>query len=426
MNHIKNILDNLGYKNDGQKIIRGNVVNEKLINKEVAITDVGSKIKLFKDETTSSVIRSSVNAEKMPIAFLGTKEERLKIQLEIATTGKPLVIYDEVKDGEGKKLSIAPSAVYGLPTGFDTDVLTAINYILYQEAKRTGECPKNIRIQLSEMPKIMKLQKAGYLYNRIKESVKRISETNMYHENFVKVKNGKTGILQSYEESSLKMFHYTGMYKESTSAKDGKEVFFKLYIDLEIPDWTRNNINNGYTTEYDPEVYFSLRNDRSKRLYRILEFIRYEKVIFIPFEKIVKNLHLINLPNKDKNRGIKRAFEPLLKNKYIEAFEIQDFRIMVRFREVKSRRNLKFNAVDSNPSITEQEEAFVDLIIEELGDEGSRQWFRNVVLKVPQETIHKCLSLTKETAQISGIRKSKGAVFTDHLKRECELLRIVL
>ena len=388
--------------------------------------EVVSNVKRFKDEATTTAIRSSVNAEKMPIAFLGTKEERLKIQMEIAMTGKPLIIYDEVKDGEGKKLSITPSAVYGLPTGFDTDVLTAINYILYKESRQKGECPKNIRIQLSEMPKIMKLQKVGHLYNRIKESIKRISETSMYHENFIKIKNGKTGVLQSYEESSLKMFHYIGMHKESTNGKDGKEVFFKLYIDLEIPEWTRNNINNGYTTEYDPEVYFSLRNDRSKRLYRILEFIRYEKVVFIPYDKIEKNLHLINLPNKDKNRGIKRAMEPLLKNKYVESFEIQDYRIMVKFREIKSRRSFKVNALENNIGVTAQDDAFVDFIIKELGDEVSRPWFRNVVSKVPQDAIYKCLSLTKETAEISGIRKSRGAVFTDHLKRECEQLKISL
>ena len=413
-------------KEGGDKPALDNPMNNKLSGKVNTTPEVVSKMKPFKDEIPSTTIRSSVNAEKMPIAFLGTKEERIKIQMEIAMTGKPLVIYDEVKDGEGKKLSITPSAVYGLPTGFDTDVLTAINFILYQETRQKGECPKNIRIQLSEMPKIMKLQKAGHLYNRIRESIKRISETNMYHENFVKIKNGKTGVLQSYEESSLKMFHYIGMHKESTNGKDGKEVLFKLYIDLEIPEWTRNNINNGYTTEYDPEVYFSLRNDRSKRLYRILEFIRYEKVVFIPYEKIERNLHLINLPNKDKNRGIKRAMDPLLKNRYIESFEIQNYRIMIKFTEVKSKRYFKGNTLDNIPGITAQDDGFVDLIVKELGDEVSRQWFRNVVLKVPQETINKCLSLTRETAEISGIRKSKGAVFTDHLKRECEQLKISL
>ena len=173
-------------------------------------------------------------------------------------------------------------------------------------------------------------------------------------------------------------------------------------------------------------MYFSLRNDRSKRLYRILEFIRYEKVVFIPYDKIEKNLHLINLPNKDKNRGIKRAMEPLLKNKYVESFEIQDYRIMVKFREIKSRRSFKVNALENNIGVTAQDDAFVDFIIKELGDEVSRPWFRNVVSKVPQDAIYKCLSLTKETAEISGIRKSRGAVFTDHLKRECEQLKISL
>jgi hypothetical protein len=55
-----------------------------------------------------------------------------------------------------------------------------------------------------------------------------------------------------------------------------------------------------------------------------------------------------------------------------------------------------------------------------LNDHKSLPFFRSVVSKLSnhEDIIHKCLSLTRETAEITGIKKTKGAVFTDHIKRE--------
>jgi len=63
-----------------------------------------------------------------------------------------------------------------------------------------------------------------------------------------------------------------------------------------------------------------------------------------------------------------------------------------------------------------------------LNDYKSLPFFRSVVSKLinHEEIIHKCLSLTRETEEITGIKKSKGAVFTDHLKREALQLGIDL
>lgn len=55
-----------------------------------------------------------------------------------------------------------------------------------------------------------------------------------------------------------------------------------------------------------------------------------------------------------------------------------------------------------------------------LDDHKSIPFFRNLVSKFisHEDVIHKCLSLTRETKEITGIKKTKGAVFTDHIKRE--------
>jgi len=71
-------------------------------------------------------------------------------------------------------------------------------------------------------------------------------------------------------------------------------------------------------------------------------------------------------------------------------------------------------------------EGLVQKIAEELNDAKSIPYFRSLVSKVTEDTIYKCLSLTRETQEITGINKSRGAVFTDHIKREAEKLGIEL
>ncbi len=73
-------------------------------------------------------------------------------------------------------------------------------------------------------------------------------------------------------------------------------------------------------------------------------------------------------------------------------------------------------------------EGLVQQLIQELNDKKSETYFRSIVFKLTdhEELIHKCLSLTRETSELAGIKTSRGAVFTDHIKREAENLGIEL
>lgn len=363
-------------------------------------------------------VRASLNVEKMPIVFLGSPEERKRIQLEIVKTGKPLIVYDGVENGVGKRLLITPSAAYGLLTGFDMDVLTVIHHKLFELTKEIGSCPVNLRLQLSEFPKVMKLKTAGDLYDRIRDSIKRISEMTLYHENFVKVKESKAGETRSYKETSLKIFHYKGLFKEETS-RAGNARMRKLYIDIDIPEWLQNNINNGYTTEFDPNVYFSMTNDRAKRLFRVLDVIRYQPMVQVPLKKVEIELCLGSLEQKEKNRVLKRALKQLTDIGFIESYQILESYLSVSFKDVK-KASLPFRASGGSFTMSPQEKAMTDWLVKELNDEHSRAYLSSIVVKVPLEIIHLCLSLTKETATFNGIKTTRAAVFVDHIKRECE------
>ena len=71
-------------------------------------------------------------------------------------------------------------------------------------------------------------------------------------------------------------------------------------------------------------------------------------------------------------------------------------------------------------------EGLVQQLASELNDDKSIPFFRSLVSKFTnhEDTIYKCLSLTRETQEMAGIKTSRGAVFTDHIKREAEKLGI--
>ncbi len=71
-------------------------------------------------------------------------------------------------------------------------------------------------------------------------------------------------------------------------------------------------------------------------------------------------------------------------------------------------------------------ESLAQHLANELNDPRSISFFRNVASKFldHEDILYKCLSLTKEVQEISGIKKSKGAVFTDIIKREALKLGI--
>ncbi len=368
------------------------------------------------------LMRIDVNIEKMPIVFFGSKQKKRALEKKIFESGEPYEI-SSVTNEDGsvvKKLSIAPNAVYGLPAEFDQDIIVVVFYHLYDLNKKLGYCPRKIRIPLSDFPKIMYLKYHGRLYKDIERSAYRISEFGIYQEKFVTVKE-KNGNLKIYEEKTLKLFHFNGIYKEEKNTKKGKKIK-KYYLDLDTPDWVRNNIENLYTTEFDIRKYFLAKGGRTRKLYRLLEFIRYNKTVLISYEKLQKELWIDEKETYHLRQALKRSFAPLVKSGYLTDFKFNEDRVVVTFSSVKKRKpqmQLTFEEMA-------RQESLVSMMLEKLGDIQSDNFYHKVAQRYPEDLIHKCLSLTQEVIETQKIKKSKGAVFTDILKREGEKMGIVL
>lgn len=368
------------------------------------------------------LMRIDVNIEKMPIVFFGSKEKKRALEKKIFDAGEPYEISSVASDDGSviKKLSIAPNTAYGLPTEFDQDIIVVVFYHLYDLNKKLGYCPRKIRIPLSDFPKIMYLRYYGRLYKDIERVAYRISEFGIYQEKFVTIKE-KNGNLKIYEEKTLKLFHCNGIFKEEKVTRKGKRIK-KYYLDLEIPDWVRNNIENLYTTEFDIKEYFLVKGGRTRKLYRFLEFIRYNKTVPITYEKLKQELWIDEKEKYHVRRTLKRNLTPLVKSGYLTDFKFDEDGVVVTFSSVKKRRpqmQLTFEEMA-------RQESLVSMMLEKLGDTQSENFYRKVAQRYPEELIHKSLSLTQEVIETQKIKKSKGAVFTDILKREGEKLGVTL
>ncbi len=91
--------------------------------------------------------------------------------------------------------------------------------------------------------------------------------------------------------------------------------------------------------------------------------------------------------------------------------------------------NVSTEAIGNSSTLLKiKREGLVQQLASELNDEKSIPFFRSLISKFTdhEDTIYKCLSLTRETQELAGIKKSRGAVFTDHIKREAEKLGIEL
>ena len=373
-------------------------------------------------EEKKDLMRIDVNIEKMPIVFFGSQKKKRALEKKIFESGEPYEI-SSVTNEDGsivKKLSIAPNAAYGLLTEFDQDISVVVFYWVSELSKKLGYCPRKIRIALSDFPKIMEISKKGRLYKDIERSAERTSNFEILQNKYITVKE-KGGTLKIYDKRSLKLFHFNGIYKEEKMTKRGKRIK-KYYLEVEIPDWIRNNIENFYTTEFDIKKYFMLKGGRARRLQRFLDFIRYSKILPISYEKLKEELWIDEKEIYHLRQALKRSFTPLVKSGFLTDFKFEEDRVVVTFSSVKkakSQMQLTFEEIA-------RRESLVSMILEKLGDIKSKRFYHKVAQKCPEDLIHKCLSLTQEVIETQKIKKSKGAVFTDILKRESERMGIAL
>lgn len=364
------------------------------------------------------------NLERLPIFYFGKDEKG--ILHEIIEKRNLIQIKEKIANGE-KFFILNPSANYGLLKGFDQDVYMAIIKIFNRWAKKLGYCPKTLNILFGELCSIMKITKKGKNFRDIESSLVKFDNTSFATGKTIFTRS-ENRIDQYHNKESCFIFRVRIERKESTYTDKNtgeKKIYIKkLVATITLDDWLRNNIENGYTTDIDIEYYFNiLKGGRTRCLYKTLNYIRYQSPVFLPYEKLIEKLTIVSKEVFHIRESIKRAAESLIESEFLTKIEFNESTVAFYFKQVKKKRAGK-PQIDEETTIKQQ--ALVMDMLEALGDIKSEKFYLKVACLAPEDLIYKCLSLVKEVVETSQVKKSRGAIFVDILKKECQQRNIKL
>ena len=356
------------------------------------------------------------NLEGLPIFYFGKHAEDVMLEL----VKKKQLIQTKLKTPDGEKFFILnPSANYGLLQGFDQDVYVAVIKIFNDWAKKLGYCPDKITVPIKELCSIQRISKSGRSFRDITLSLEKFDATSFAAGNTILVRT-KNRTDEYFNKKSYSIFKVDFKRKKSIyidkNTGEKKTIIKEYTATITLDEWLRNNIENGFTTDIDANFYFNeIRGGRTRKLYQTLNFIRYTSPVFIPYEKLKESLSIVSKEMFHTKRDIERAAEPLIKREFLTKIEFNESNVGFFFKQIKKKKIVSPKSAEELAA----EKSLVMDMLEVLGDIKSERFYFKVARLVPKEIIYKCLSLVREVTEISQVKKSKGAVFVDILKREC-------
>jgi hypothetical protein len=357
------------------------------------------------------------NLEGLPIFYFGKHAEDVILEL----VKKKQLIQTKLKTPDGEKFFILnPSANYGLLQGFDQDVYVAVIKIFNDWAKKLGYCPNKITVPIKELCSIQRISKSGRSFRDITLSLEKFDATSFAAGNTILVRT-KNRTDEYFNKKSYSIFKVDFKRKKSIyidkNTGEKKTIIKEYTATITLDEWLRNNIENGFTMDIDANFYFNeIRGGRTRKLYQTLNFIRYTSPVFILYEKLIESLSIVSKEMFHIKRDIERAAGPLIKRGFLTKIEFNESNIGFFFKQIKKKKIML-------PKSAEElavERGLVMDMLEVLGDVKSERFYFKVARLVPKEVIYKCLSLVREVTETSQVKKSKGAVFVDILKRECQ------
>ncbi len=194
-----------------------------------------------------------LNFAEFPLAVLGERPEGVKT-LEFCDT-----VFDSSAGKEVvRKLTVAGSELYGLPSHLDEDVLVVMMYLTNKLRFET----RTVHFSRYQLIELLGWRDNGQSYERLEESLQRWVGVTLYYENAWWNKNTKAWVDRSFHLlSDVSLHDRKGRGRQSElpfSSFTWNEIAFDSFL-------ARN------TKLLDLNDYFSLKLAPAKRMYRFLD-----------------------------------------------------------------------------------------------------------------------------------------------------------
>lgn len=379
--------------------------------------------------TPPELLKSEVNFLIYPFFLLSkpgsTKQIPIRYENEIKRGDKQLKVVWEVN----------PSSKYGSPGPFDRKVHKAIEEII---TKQELPIENPITLNISEICHRIGINVGGWQYKRIKRSLKRIKTAS--------IESQGTFFSKSREAYIEDIFNlYDRIVFKGEKLPEGSIASTNY---LFLSDWYLENINALYIRPLDYTYYRTLNSSIAQRLYELLGvkfcYVIKHNVACINY-RYSTLCQLLPLTRQAYRSYAERQLEPAHKElqqtgflSKIEWAEIPDTKNWLltyypgsraKDEVVKDREKIKQNFEDISVNrlpASNDEEALVKSLtgsmLEVLEDEENWAFYRKLASRCLKEShleslIFRTLSETKEAAQRGVIKTTKGAYFTDLIKR---------
>jgi len=205
-------------------------------------------------QTDEALVRAESNLEEYPLFAVKTRNRH-----------ENQVVFERRRQGEqGTELvqrwEVEPPAKLGMPGPFDQDIYLAVLQLL----ERRGGMPRNGQLDFSlyELRDILGWSTSGNTYEKIRQSLRRISSTTLTSENAFYSKAEERFLSDTFQIWTV---HFSRTMRGETTKERHTLRFHPIFI---------RNYMAQYLKGLDPGFYWRLPSPLAKRLYRLIDHQR--------------------------------------------------------------------------------------------------------------------------------------------------------
>lgn len=227
------------------------------------------------------------------------------------------------------KISIVPSAKYGLPTIFDKDILLYLGSILMMEINQGYEPSKKIRLSVHDLLIKTNRMTNGISYKQIKNAFDRLASVYIR----TNIKTNKIEIDEGF-----------GMLESWRIIKGSKDKDRMIEVEATVSDWFYNSLIGKEVLTIHPD-YFRLRKSLERRLYEIArKYCGKQKQWKISLQSLQQKTG-----SKSPEKKFRLFIRDIVKHNHLPQYEIYfDGKDTVYFmQKVDLEKQLSFEQIDN-------------------------------------------------------------------------------
>ena len=222
----------------------------------------------------------------------------------------------------------------------------------------------------------------------------------------------------AYVDKTFHLFEELNFYdQDSEKGKDKIQQSLPLAY-IEASKTFHNAVKKGNILTIDSKFFRRLSAPTEQRLALYLtKMLKRQAVHKRDIFKLAEQLPIyVKYPSQ-----IKRSLDKALKGLIDKGFSLLERHYYQKSSDGKSENVIFLKAKKRTKQERKPEDYKVQTLVEDmlrvLGDEKSRAFYTKIARLCPQDMIYRALSEAKQDYSDSSIRKSRGAIFTEKIKR---------